>query len=277
MSEQRVRVEVDNHVATVGLIRADKHNALDRAMFEGILDAAEEVASTRGVRAVVLHGEGPSFCSGIDTSTLADGSVSPDFLLKREGGRSNVAQRAATDWIDVPVPVIAAIHGNCFGGGMQIALGADIRIAAPDAKLSIMEVKWGLVPDMGITSSLPRILPLDVAKELTFTGRVLSGAEAGELGLVTRVSDDPLAAAQELAAEIASKSPDAVRAAKQLYDKAWNAPVEAGLILETELQVGLIGSPNQVATLIAGMKKEQAEYEDPEPNGSEAARTVGFV
>lgn len=278
MSEQRVSVEVENHVATVSLIRADKHNALDRAMFQGILDAAEEVATTRGVRAVVLHGEGPSFCSGIDTSTLADGSVSPDFLLKREPGmRANVAQRAATDWIDVPVPVIAAIHGNCFGGGMQIALGADIRIAAPDARLSIMEVKWGLVPDMGITSTLPRILPLDVAKELTFTGRIMSGVEAAEFGVVTRVADDPLAAAHELAAEIASKSPDATRAAKKLYDTTWNSPVEEGLILETELQVGLIGSPNQVATLIAGMNKEEAEYTDPEPNGSEPARSIGFA
>jgi enoyl-CoA hydratase/carnithine racemase len=265
MSE-RVSIEVADHVATVTLTRPDKHNALDGAMFEGIIGAAEEVASITGVRAVVLHGEGPSFCSGLDIASLASGPVSLDDILERTGDRrANMAQRTSTDWIDLPVPVIAAVHGNCFGGGLQIALGADIRIAAPDAKLSVMEVKWGLVPDMGITSSLPRLVPIDVAKELTFTGRIFSGAEAAELGVVTRVADDPLAAAQELAAAIAQRSPDAVRAAKRLYDETWHAPADEGLLLETDLQRGLIGSPNQVAAVTAGMAKQPAEFQDPEP------------
>ena len=261
MSE-RVRIEVADHVAVVALTRPDKHNALDGAMFEGILAAADEVAATPGVRAVVLYGEGPSFCSGLDVASLMSGPISLDDILERDGRRSNLAQRACTDWIDLPVPVIAAIHGNCFGGGLQIALGADVRIAAPDARLSVMEGKWGLVPDMGITSTLPRLVRIDVAKELTYTARVLTGAEAAELGIVTRVAGDPLAAARELAAEIAARSPDAVRSAKRLYDASWNAPVEEGLLLETELQRGLIGSPNQLAAVTAGMSRQPAEFED---------------
>src|SRR3954447_10276272 len=262
MSE-RVRIEVADHVATVTLTRPDKHNALDGAMFQGIVAAAEEVAATPGVRAVVLHGEGPSFCSGLDVASLAGGPI--NILGREDGHRANLAQRACTDWIDLPMPVIAAVHGNCFGGGFQLALGADLRIAAPDARLSVMEVKWGLVPDMGITSTLPRLARLDVAKELTFTGRIFSGAEAAELGVVTRTASDPLAAARELAATIAERSPDAVRAAKRLYDETWNAPVEDGLVLETALQRGLIGSPNQLAAVTAGMAKQTAEFHDPEP------------
>src|SRR3954466_13699024 len=257
---QRVTIEVADHVAVVTLNRPDKHNALDGAMFEGIVEAAGRVAQMPQVRAVVLHGAGPSFCSGLDVSAF--GSL--DMILDRAAGqRSNLAQRACTDWIDVPAPVIAAVHGNCFGGGLQIALGADLRFASPDAKLSVMESRWGLVPDMGITSTLPRLVSIDVAKELTYTARGLSGAEAEQLGLVTHTADDPLAAARALAAEIADRSPDAVRAAKRLYDASWNAPVEEGLKLETELQVGLIGSPNQLAAVQAGMSKQPAEFRDP--------------
>jgi enoyl-CoA hydratase/carnithine racemase len=261
----RTRVAVAEHVATVTLTRPDKHNALDRAMFEGIAAAAAEVAATPGVRAVVLHGEGPSFCSGLDVASfLADGPNGFDILLEREGPRdANLAQRVATDWLDLPMPVIAAVHGNCFGGGLQIALGADIRIAAPDTKLSVMEARWGLVPDMGITQSLTRLVALDVAKELTFTARRVSGEEAAALGLVTRVADDPLAAARELAAEIAARSPDAVRAAKRLYEQTWPAPSANALELETELQHGLMGSPNQLEAVRSGMTKEPAEFTDP--------------
>jgi enoyl-CoA hydratase/carnithine racemase len=260
MSE-RVSITVDGHVAVVTLNRPDKHNALDGAMFEGIAEAAGEVADDPSVRAVVLHGAGPSFCSGLDLGSLMTGPVSLDDILQRPAGRrANAAQRVCTDWIDAPAPVIAAIHGNCFGGGLQIALGADVRFAAPDARLSVMESRWGLVPDMGITSTLPRLVRIDVAKELTYTGRVISGTEAAALGLVTRATEDPLAAAKELAAEIAGRSPDAVRAAKRLYDASWHAPVEEGLLLETELQLGLIGSPNQIEAVRAGLAKEPANF-----------------
>jgi enoyl-CoA hydratase/carnithine racemase len=193
------------------------------------------------------------------------GEGGTDVLLARDDDRlANFAQRVTFDWSLVPVPVIAAIHGNCFGGGLQIALGADIRIAAPDAKLSIMEIKWGLVPDMGITQTLPRLIPIDVAKELTFSGRIVSGSESFELGLVTRTADDPLAAALALADDIAQKSPNAVRAAKRLYDETWTSnDSAAALVLETDLQVGLIGSHNQIAAVMAGMSGEPPVFADP--------------
>jgi enoyl-CoA hydratase/carnithine racemase len=175
----------------------------------------------------------------------------------------NYFQRPSVAWSHVPVPVIAAIHGACYGGGIQIALGADIRIASPDARLSVMEVKWGLIPDMGITRSLPRLVGIDVAKELTFTGRVLSGDEAHRLGLVTRTAPDPLAAAMELAQEIAQRSPDAIRSAKRLYDEAWISPAEESLALEAELQSRLIGSANQIAAVTAGFTKQPGAFVDP--------------
>jgi enoyl-CoA hydratase/carnithine racemase len=267
MSEQRVTVTVSDHVATVTMVRGEKHNALDAHMFTGLVDAAAEVAADPGVRVVVLHGEGKSFCSGLDVASFMGGEspITMDQLMDRgERGRANLAQQACTDWIDLPVPVIAAIHGNCFGGGMQIALGADIRIAAPDAKLSIMEIKWGLVPDMGITQTLPRLMPIDRAKELTYTGRQVSGEEAAALGLVTRTAEDPLAAAQELAAQIAGKSPSAIQHGKRLYDETWTTQhMDAALVLETELQLELIGSPNQLAAVTAAFTKAAGVFEDP--------------
>ncbi|HEY2320715.1 MAG TPA: crotonase/enoyl-CoA hydratase family protein [Solirubrobacteraceae bacterium] len=262
--EQRVRVEVADHIATVTLTRPDKHNALDVPMFEQIIGAAESVASSPGVRVVVIHGDGPSFCSGLDVVSIMAAGNGLDGLTDRAGGElPNWFQRVAHTWIELPVPVIAAVHGNCFGGGLQIALGADIRIAAPDARLSVMEVKWGLVPDMSITRTLPRLVAIDVAKELTFTGRVFDAAEAAALGVVTRVAADPLAAARALAAEIAARSPDAVRAAKRLYDESWTGNAEQTLALEASLQLGLIGSPNQLAAVAAGFSKEPAEFADP--------------
>jgi enoyl-CoA hydratase/carnithine racemase len=267
MSEQRVRVKLSGHVATVTLSRPEKHNALDQAMFEGIVAAAEQVAAEEGVRAVVVHGEGPSFCSGIDLASLMSAGNGLTNALEELGGRvPNRFQRVAYDWVTLRVPVIAAVHGNCLGGGLQIALGADIRIAAPTARLSVMEVRWGLIPDMSLTQTLPRLVGIDVAKELVFTGRVLSGEEALRLGLVTRLSEDPLAAAHELASEIATKSPDAVRGAKRLLDQAWNRPAEEGLALEAEIQSRLIGSPNQLAAVTAGITKQEATFSDPVPD-----------
>ncbi len=261
----RVRIEIADHVGVVTLTRADKHNALDIPMFEGILAAAGRLRTERGVRAVVLHGEGPSFCSGLDiASVMASQGNGADALLDPlRGGSPNWFQRAAYDWLRIPVPVIAALHGNVLGGGLQIALGADLRIATPDARLCVMEVRWGLVPDMAITRTLPRLVRLDVAKELTYTGRIVSGTEAARLGLVTRLAEDPLAAARELAAEIAGRSPDAVRAAKRLYDETWSAAAADSLALEAELQLGLIGSPNQLAAITAGFTKQPAEFIDP--------------
>ena len=263
----RVRVQVSaSGVATVTMVRAHKHNALDRGMFEGLVDAAAQLSADNSVRAIVLHGEGKSFCSGLDIASFMSGEGGTGSLLGRQPGEiANLAQHVSYDWSLVPAPVIAAIHGNCFGGGLQIALGADIRIAAPDAKLSILEMKWGLIPDMGITQALPRLLPIDVAKELTYTGRVVSGSDAAALGLVTRSAHDPLAAALALAEEIAEKSPDAVRSAKRLYNQTWvSDDVAASLELESDLQTKLIGSPNQMAAVMAGMTGDKPVFANPE-------------
>ena len=262
--EARVAVDVSDHVATVTLTRPEKHNALDVAMFEAITAAAERVAREPGVRAVVLCGEGPSFCSGLDVAGVMASQPGSDSLMAplREPV-PNWFQRSAHRWLEVPAPVIAAIHGHCLGGGLQIALAADVRFATADARLSVLEVKWGLIPDMAITRTLPRLVGIDVAKELAFTGRVISGSEARELGLVTHVVDDPLAAARELAAEIAGRSPDAVRAMKRLLDQSWTGSAEETLRLEADLQLGLLGTPNQLEAVRAGMLKEPAQFTDP--------------
>lgn len=264
MGVDRVRIEIADHVAVVTLSRPEKHNALDIAMFDGIIAAAERLAAEPGVRAVVLRGDGPSFCSGLDVMSLMaaepglDGVVEP---LQKEV--PNWFQRAAYDWLRLPMPVIAALHGNCFGGGLQIALAADIRIAAPDTRLSVMEIKWGLIPDMSITRTLPRLVRADIAKWLTYSGHMCAAPEAEALGLVTWVDERPFERAQRIAEEIASKSPDAVRAAKRLLDEAWTGSAEETLALEASSQLSLIGSPNQLAAVAAGMTKQPPEFVDP--------------
>ncbi len=262
--EQRVAIEVSDHVATVMLTRPEKHNALDVAMFEAITAAAERVAVEPGVRAVVLHGSGPSFCSGLDVAGVMASQPDSDALMAPlHEPVPNWFQRAAHRWLEVPVPVIVAIHGHCLGGGLQIALAGDIRFATSDARLSVLEVKWGLIPDMAITRTLPRLVGIDVAKVLAFTGRVLSGTEASELGLVTHLADDPLAAARSLAAEIAGRSPDAVRGMKRLFNESWTGSTEETLRLEADIQLGLLGTRNQLEAVRAGMLKEPAQFTDP--------------
>ncbi len=233
-------------------------------MFDGIAAATERLEREPSVRAVVLHGEGPSFSSGLDLAGVL--TVVQDLDGLREPLRGEVPnrfQRAAYDWIRLPVPVIAAVHGACFGAGLQIALAADIRFATADARLSVMEIKLGLIPDMSITRTLPRLVGADVAKELAYTGRIISGAEAAQLGLVTHLSEDPLSGAHKLAAEIAASSPEAVRAAKRLFDEAWSERPESTLALEAELQLSLVGSPNQLEAAGAQLGKRAPEFADP--------------
>jgi enoyl-CoA hydratase/carnithine racemase len=260
-------------------------NALDDAMFRGLVAAGERLRTESGVRVAVLSGEGRAFCAGLDMGSFGamasagDGKAEENVisdttqgeegrpargLFQRSGGPGNRGQQAAWVWQQVPVPVIAAVHGVAYGGGLQVALGADIRIVAPDARLSVMEIKWGLVPDMAGTQTLRHLVRLDIAKELAFTGRVLSGTEAVELGLATQVSNTPLEAALEMAREIASKSPDAIRANKQLFNDTRHLDVEAGLKLEERLQGGLIASPNQVEAVKANLQKRQPDFTDPE-------------
>jgi enoyl-CoA hydratase/carnithine racemase len=266
VSDERLRIEVDGGVADVRLTRGDKHNGLDAAMYEALVDGAAQVASTRGVRVAVISGEGPSFCAGLDFKAIMAGTgLRPERAFSREDGDvANFAQRAVYDWQRLEVPVIAALHGACLGGGLQLALAADIRITAPDTRLSVMEIRYGLVPDMGLTQTLPDLVGIDVAKELTLTGRTVDADEALRMGLVTRIADDPRAEALALAAEIAAKSPDAVRGAKRVLDGSWREPPETGLRLEAETQQRLIGSPNQVAAAQAALSGEPAEFADPE-------------
>lgn len=261
---ERVITTVENGVAEVRLNRPDKHNALDLALFEGIREAGEGLVERGDVRAIVLHGEGPSFCSGLDyPSLMQSGTDMGEALFGGGDGEANNAQMTALIWRKVAAPVICAIHGNALGGGLQIAAGADIRIAEPGAKLSVMEVKWGLIPDMGITVSLAGQLAPDTAKELTMTGRIVSGEQAAQLGLVTRNADDPLTAARELAAELAGKSPDAVRAAKQLFDTSWGADRRNALALEATLQQRMFSGPNQMEAVAAAMEKREPNFTDP--------------
>lgn len=260
----RVNVSFDNGIAEVKLNRGDKHNALDLPMFEGLIATGNELAERKDLRAVVLYGDGPSFCSGLDyPSFMAAGADIGKKLFGGDDNGANNAQMTALVWRKVPVPVICAIHGNCFGGGLQIAAGADIRIADPEAKLSIMEVKWGLIPDMGISVALAQQIGIDKAKELTFTGRIISGEEAAAIGLVTRTAKDALAAARELAGEIASKSPDAIRGAKKLFDSNWGVDRKTSLALEAELQKSMFASPNQGEAVASVLQKRAGNFKDP--------------
>ena len=263
MSEDRIQIDVQNGVADVRMVRSDKHNALDWPMFLALDAATDELAARDDVRCVVLSGEGPSFCSGLDFPSFMAGDVGVDEMIADVPGEvANIAQRVAYDWQRLPMPVIAAIHGNCLGGGAQIALGADIRVSGPELKLCVMEIKYGLIPDMGITQALPSLVPLDVAKDIVFTGRTIGAEEALELGLVTRISEDAAGDARSLAAEIASKSPHAIRSGKRLLNEAYTGRSEQALKLEAELQRALIGSPNQIAAVTAAMTKEPAQFED---------------
>ncbi|GAB3648162.1 crotonase/enoyl-CoA hydratase family protein [Ramlibacter alkalitolerans] len=259
MDDQRVRVEVDGHgVAEVALARPDKMNALDTAMFEALIDAIARVRADPKIRAVVLHGEGRAFCAGLDKASLqglADPASGIGDLVVRTHGLANFWQQVAWGWRELPVPVIAAVHGVAFGGGLQIALGADVRCVHREAQLSVMEVRWGLVPDMAGCVLLTQLCRGDVARELTFTGRVVSGIEAVALGLATRASEDPLADARAMARQIANSNPDAVRAAKRLFNTA--TPVDAARVLVAEAfeQQRLIGSANQREAVQAQMEK----------------------
>jgi len=263
----RVTVAIDDGVADVRLNRADKLNALDAEMFQTLADTGSGLASDASLRAVVLSGEGRGFCAGLDVSSLGalgnGASGGPKLLERPEGRVATNAQLAAHVWSELPVPVIAAVHGVCFGGGLQIALAADIRLVTPDARLSVMEIKWGLIPDMTGSQTLRRLVRLDVAKELTFTGRIVSGSEAVELGLATHVSNDPLADALEMARDIANRSPDAIRAGKHLLDESALVDQETGLRLEAELQARLIGGKNQIETVKANLEKRTPNFSDP--------------
>jgi enoyl-CoA hydratase/carnithine racemase len=270
MSE-RVVYSITDGVADVRLNRPDKMNAIDGAMFEGLSSVGKSISRDKSIRAVVLSGEGRAFCAGLDFSSFQamagsgkrESDPTPAIMKTDDENPANLAQLAGYVWHVMPVPVIAAVHGVAFGGGLQIALGADIRIVTPDVKMSIMEIKWGLIPDMSGTQLLRHLARLDVVKELTFTGKVVTGSEAVSLGLATRTSEKPYDAAMALAKEIASKSPDAIRAGKRLLNASRMVSVAEGLKMEAQLQRSLMGTPNQIEAVMANLQNRAPDFKDP--------------
>jgi enoyl-CoA hydratase/carnithine racemase len=263
MSE-RLQISIEGHVAEVRLNRPEKHNALDMQMFDDLAAAGARLAAEPSVRAVVLTGAGENFCAGIDLSIFSDpaDAIDPASMAPQEGSLANRFQRAAFAWREVPVPVICAIQGVAFGGGAQIALGADLRYAAPHAKMSIMEIRWGLIPDLAITVTASNLVREDVLRELAYTGRVVGATEAMALGLVTAVHDDPLQAARDTAKLIASRSPDAIRAIKTLFNERRDLDAGRSLSLEAKLQSRIIGQPNQVEAVRANIEDREPDFGD---------------
>jgi len=267
----RVTVTISAGIADVRMNRPDKRNALDGAMFQALADAGERVKSEHGVRAVVLSGEGMSFCAGLDFASFQSMAGNDAPALTNDGGPgamtegsiTHLGQQVCWVWQEIPVPVIAAVHGHALGGGMQIALGADIRIVHPDAQLSVRELHWGLVPDMTGTMMLSGLVRADVAKELVFTARVFDGNEAHALGLATRVSDSPLDDAMKMAREIADRSPDAIRGAKALINRLYNDGAAEQFAEERNVIGSLIGKPNQIEAVMANFEKRPAAFVDP--------------
>lgn len=265
----RVSVTHENHIAHVRLTRADKMNAVDQEMFTEIIAAGNAVAAS-DARAVVLSGEGKAFCAGIDISGLS-GMIGKDpaaQMMPRTHGAgpdgantTNQWQEAAMVWHRMDIPVIAAVHGVCFGAGLQIALGADIRIAAPDLQFAVMEMKWGIVPDMGGMVLLPRLVRSDVLRRLTYTAEPVGAAQAERWGLVTELADDPLAAALALAETIAGKSPSAIRAAKRLIAVAETQDASAVLEAESREQADLLFKPHQMEVVAAALSKRAAVFD----------------
>ncbi|MDX1784735.1 MAG: crotonase/enoyl-CoA hydratase family protein [Roseovarius sp.] len=251
----RVTTRIDNHIAHVRLTRPEKRNAVDPAMAEAIV-AAGQALMEADIRAVVLSGEGAAFCAGLDVMSFAQlAAGDPEALvMPRTHGNANLFQEVALIWRKLPVPVIAALQGAVYGAGFQLALGADIRIAARDAKLAIMEMKWGLVPDMGGMALLPHLTRSDVIRRMTYSATPVSAEQAAEWGLVTEIADDPLAVAEALASEIAGKSPSAIRAAKALIEYAESgAPEDDVLLAESRAQTDLIGKPDQMEVISANL------------------------
>ncbi|MDB5703540.1 MAG: enoyl-CoA hydratase [Sphingomonas bacterium] len=257
----RVSITVADHIADVRLTRPEKMNAIDPAMFEGIVAAIDQLAAMHNVRAVVLSGEGRGFCAGLDMVSMAGGGSGLDLGSRRANG-ANLVQQVSWGWRMLPMPVIAAVHGVALGGGFQIMSGADIRIAAPGTRMAIREVHWGLVPDMGGFPLWRSLVRDDVLRELTFTAREFDAEEAARHGFVTHLADDPRAAAMTLAREIASRSPHAVRGAKRLCNLAHDADPVAMFEAETVEQLKVIRQPNQVEAVMANTEKRAPVFRD---------------
>jgi enoyl-CoA hydratase/carnithine racemase len=260
---ERVRVELRDQVAHVTLSRPEKYNGLDFDMFVGLVSAARRIRRDRSVRAVIISGEGRAFSTGLDVASFFGQPLKALRIFLKYGIRTtNLAQEAAWCWRRLPVPVIAAVHGRCYGGAFQIALAADFRIATPDCEFSIMEVKWGLIPDMTGSVTLRELLPIDLAKRLTMTGETFDGRQALAMNLVTALADDPLAEATRLADRIRLRSPDAVAAAKVLFQRSWTAGIRRAFAIESRLQLKMFRSRNQRIAVKAGLAKQDPVFRD---------------
>jgi len=261
--KDRVSIRIEHDIAYVTLQRSDKLNALDMPMFEAISAAAKKVSKDKSLRAVIISGSGKAFCSGLDVKSMFQNPLAMVKLLIQPGTKAaNLAQDVSYLWRKCPIPVIAVTHGKCWGGGFQIALGADFRYSTPDCEFSIMEARWGLIPDMAGSIALRELAPIDVIKELAMTGRVFNGEEAKAMGLVTHVHQDPMAAAEAFVEEIKQRSPDAVASTKQLFTQSWSGTIKQALNWETRLQRKLIGRKNQrVAVARSSGKGPEKAYE----------------
>lgn len=261
MAESHIRLTLEDELALVTLNRPDKHNALTLDMLRDLVAVARRLRKNSQVRAVILEGTGASFCAGLDFKSTSKNPVGVlQAFVSKPRQLTNRFQQAAWCWRELPVPVIAAIHGHCYGGGLQIALGADFRYATADARLSVMEIKWGLIPDMSGTLMLRELLPIDIAKRLAMTGEVLSGEQAEALNLVTEVCADPVAAARQLAETLMSKSPDALASAKEVLQRNWLAEDKEALKNERHLQARLMAGRNQRIALKAGLSGEAPKF-----------------
>ena len=266
----RVSTTIEDGIAHVQLQRADKMNAIDADMFEALIAAGERIARTPEIRCVVLSGSGPAFCAGLDMSLFSTMEGGSDEIAESNGGLSerthgiaNRPQAAVWTWHTCPVPVIAALHGVAFGGGFQIALGCDLRIAHPETKLSIMEIKWGLIPDMAGTAILKDLMRTDVIRKLTYTGEIFSGTQALDYGAVTAVSETPVEEAFEIARKIASRSPSAIQAAKSIFNKIDEGMSnEEILYQESSVQDKIIGGQNQTEAVAAAIEKRAPVFLD---------------
>lgn len=282
----RIQFDIDGHIAFVRLSRADKMNALDQKMFEAISLVGERLQAASTVRAVIVSGDGGNFCAGLEKSNFASlfeqsssgsprvgkGSESGEQppnksdltlnLAERTHGACNAPQHAVLMWRELPMPVIACIEGVALGGGLQIALGADIRIASPSSRFSILEMKWGIIPDMGSTQIMRHMIRDDVIRELTYTARMFSAQEAQQWGFISHVSDDPLAHATQLAEQISTQNPHAIRAAKRVIDSSYYQSQEQGLLMESVEQDKIMGSPNQLEAVMAQMQGREPVFSD---------------
>lgn len=258
----RVLLDVRDGVAYATLNRPEKYNGLDLPMLQALAATPRRIAADRTVRAVVLTGAGRAFCAGLDFASIGK-SGPATFLrhgLKLPGQSTNLFQRACWAWRELPVPVVAVTQGHCFGGGLQLALAADFRFSTPDCEFSVMEGKWGLIPDMTGSVTLRELLPMDVAKRLTMTAEVFDGRQALAYGLVTGVADEPLKEAEALVGELVARSPDALAYTKRLLHTTWTRTPRRAFWTETVLQARLLTGANHRIARRAGLAKELPKY-----------------